>query len=194
VTIADDKAALRTAVRARRRARSDAEHSSAAASLAEHTRAITTPAPALVAAYLSLPTEPGTDEVIAALARDGHAVWVPRIVGDDLVWVGYRPGDAVQSGPMGIREPLGPAVPDDDLAGLDLVLLPGLACDVRGHRLGQGGGYYDRLLARLDPHDDGGPLRVVVLFDDEVLEAVPVDDHDARVDGALTPSGYLPFG
>lgn len=198
MTIADDKAALRAEVRSRRRARSEQDRARAAADLALHARVLVqqsgSPTPSLIAAYLSLPTEPGTDDLIAALTADGHAVWVPRIVDDGLSWVGYRVGDPLRSGPMGIREPTGAAVPDEDLDGLDLVLMPGLACDRQGHRLGQGGGYYDRFLARLTPHHDGGPLRVAVLHEDEVLDAVPSDEHDARVDAALTPSGYVPFG
>ena len=110
------------------------------------------------------------------------------------MWVAYRPHTSLHPGPLGIREPAGPPAAAFELDGLDVLLIPGLAVDGGGRRLGQGGGYYDRMLAGIDPHRDGGPLRVVVLFDDEIVDGVPADDHDAGVDAALTPSGYVPFG
>jgi 5-formyltetrahydrofolate cyclo-ligase len=68
-----------------------------------------------------------------------------------------------------------------------LVLVPGLAADPAGHRLGRGGGYYDRTLDRAAP---GTPL-VVLLYDDELLPAVPTEPHDQPVTAALLPSGGL---
>ena len=73
------------------------------------------------------------------------------------------------------------------------MFVPGLAVDGSGHRLGQGGGYYDRTLASVPSRAGGGPLRVIVLFDDEVRDAVPYEPHDCRVDAALTPSGIVLF-
>ena len=73
------------------------------------------------------------------------------------------------------------------------MFVPGLAVDRFGHRLGQGGGYYDRTLASVRSRADGGPLLVIVLFDDEVLDEVPYEPHDCRVDAALTPSGVVRF-
>ena len=73
------------------------------------------------------------------------------------------------------------------------MFVPGLAVDRSGHRLGQGGGYYDRTLASVPSHADGGPLLVIVLFDDEVRDEVPYEPHDCRVDAALTPGGVVRF-
>lgn len=181
------KADLRARVRAARRARSEGARRQAADTLARHGLTLLSPTPMAVATYLSLPTEPGTDPLNAALLAAGHQVRAPRIRGDHLEWVKLATDSELHDGPMGIREPVGPALPASALADVSVVFLPGLAADRSGHRLGQGGGFYDRALAQAPAHADGGPLRVVVLFDDEVLDDVPTEPHDCRVDVALTP-------
>lgn len=118
---------------------------------------------------------------------------MPRIDGRDLQWVALQPDTVLDSGPLGIREPRGPALDRNDLGTLDVMFVPGLAVDRAGRRLGQGGGYYDRVLSSVPPHADGGPLLVIVLYDDEVLAEVPHETHDCRVDGALTPAGFIHF-
>ena len=123
---------------------------------------------ARVSAYLSLPTEPGTDPLVERLLAEGHAVVVPRIDGRRLDWVALGPGAELRRGPLGIREPVGDALPADALTGLDVLFLPGLAVDRTGIRLGQGGGYYDGALSSVPRRADGGPLRAICLFDDEL--------------------------
>ena len=147
--------------------------------------------PAGVTAYLSLPTEPPTDDLIAVACAAGHSVRVPRIDGRGLRWLPWAPGDATADGPMGIREPLGVGDGPSVLPTMAVLFLPGLAVDRAGHRLGQGGGFYDRALADVPLHSEGGPLRVIVLFDDELLDSVPHEGHDCRVDVALTPTGAI---
>lgn len=66
-----------------------------------------------------------------------------------------------------------------------VVLLPALAVSMTGDRLGQGGGYYDTLLQDLSPASEGGPLRVAVVFENEILRQVPTELHDASVDLVL---------
>jgi len=78
-------------------------------------------------------------------------------------------------------------------SGCAVVLVPALAIDRAGFRLGQGGGYYDRLLADVPRHADGGPLLVAVVHDDELLDALPHEPHDRPVDAVLTPTAYLPL-
>lgn len=192
------KDAFRSRIRAARRARTAQERDRAADAIAEHAghllRSLSGDMPLLVASYLSLPTEPGTDPLIARAHADHDAVWVPRVEGEDLAWVAYRPGTPVHTGAFGTREPQGPAVRPGDLVGMDVMFVPALAVDEMGRRLGQGGGYFDRMLAAFPRHVDGGPLIVAVLFDEEVLPEVPVEDHDCCVDVALTPSGLLDLG
>ena len=185
------KAEVRARIRATRRALTDEARGAAAAALAEQVTTLLPDRPGILAAYLSLPTEPGTTPLLARVREAGHRVVVPRIAGDQLAWV-RLPDDAVlATGPMGISEPVGDALSDGALATVDVILLPGLAVDRTGVRLGQGGGYYDRALAAVPAHADGGPLRVVVLFDDEVVQQLPAEPHDCRVDAVLTPSGVV---
>lgn len=192
------KTDLRRRLRARRSERTEAERTSAAAALAEEggslLRGLADGLPLLIAAYLSLPTEPGTDPLIAQAQADHDAIWVPKINGDELDWVALRGSTPLSEGPFGIREPVGTPVRSDDLVGLDVMFVPALAVDEQGHRLGQGGGYYDRLLQSFPRNSRGGPLLVAVVFDDEVLGEVPVEEFDRPVDVALTPSGILDLG
>jgi len=193
------KSELRAEIRTRRAARTAEQRQQDAHAIAEQAgyllRGLSDGMPLLVATYLSLPDEPGTDALVAQAHRDHDALWVPRISADDeLEWVTYRPSTPVQRGRFGVREPLGHAVRPADLLGLDVMFVPGLAVDTAGHRLGQGGGYYDRMLASFPRNVDGGPLLVIVLNDDEVLDEVPVDEWDCTVDVALTPSGIIDLG
>jgi 5-formyltetrahydrofolate cyclo-ligase len=188
---------MRAAIRAARAARGADDRAAAAGAIAVQAMPLldTLPgtSPRDLSAYLSLPTEPGTDALLAAALAAGHRVRVPRITGPDLQWVALHPDADLVAGPLGIREPVGPALDPDELAGLDLMLVPGLAVDRSGRRLGQGGGYYDRVLASVPSHAEGGPMLVAVLFDDEVLDEVPYEAHDCTVDGAVTPGGITLF-
>lgn len=184
-----DKATVRARVRGARRARSAEDRGRAAEALAGHVRRLLPATPVDVTAYRSLPTEPGTAPLLAVLAEVGHAVWLPRIADADLTWVRVDTTTRFHPGPMGIEEPDGPGLPEFPAVGV--ALLPGLAADRDGWRLGQGGGFYDRALATVPTHAHGGPLRVLLLHDDEVLEAVPHDSHDCRVNVIVTPSGVL---
>ena len=193
VPIAASKAAVRTRIRATRSAHSLEQRLAAAEALAAHAETLLPSGPASITCYLSLPVEPGTDQLIAMAQATGHRVVVPRIDGTQLDGVDLRPDSCLQSGPMGIREPVGDAINPDDLDTFAVLFVPATAVDHHGHRLGQGGGYYDRTLAHLRPHADGGPLIVAVVFDDELIDGVPVEPHDCRVDAALTPSGIIRF-
>ncbi len=151
----------------------------------------------VVAAHVSLRGEPGTGLLRQELRRLGHEVLLPVLRTDlDLDWVrddGSRPRDPLR--PEG--ELLGPG----SVAGCDLVLVPALAVDATGTRLGQGGGSYDRALARLGDGDPArravaGPLVLALVHDEELLPARSLrrEPHDVGVDGALTPSGLHLLG
>ena len=191
-TAGQTKAQRRAHVRTARAARGLRERDLAAAALARHAQGLLPPEPSAVAAYLSTPTEPGTAPLLAALLAAGHRVLVPRVSGERLVWVGWETRAEVRRGPFGIDEPVGPLVPDA-LAGAAVVFLPALSVDRAGRRLGQGGGFYDRALAEVAAHAEGGPLRVACVFADEVVDTVPHEPHDIRVDLALTPAGVVPL-
>ncbi len=193
MTIAESKAQLRAAIRAARAARSLEARTADAHAIAVHALSMLPSQHSSVSAYLSLPTEPGTDPLVAAAHAAGHAIRVPRITGRDLQWIALLPDAVMVPGPLGIREPEGDALDPRGLGELDVMFLPGLAVDGSGRRLGQGGGYYDRALASLPSHAEGGPLLAVVLFDEEVLDEVPYESHDRGVDAAVTPDGIIRF-
>lgn len=181
------KARLRDAVLAGRRARGSGEIDEAGAALAAHVAAEPLFARArTVAAYLSMPTEPPTGPLIQALLSGGRDVLVPVVMeAHRMDWVAMTTDAAAITSELGIPEPEGPRLGADALARCDVVLVPALATDHAGHRLGRGAGYYDRALA-----DVTSPV-VAVVFTDELLPEVPVEDHDVAVDAVLTPSGLF---
>jgi 5-formyltetrahydrofolate cyclo-ligase len=143
---------------------------------------------ATVAAYVSVGSEPGTGLLLDALVAAGRRVLVPVVLPDlDLDWTVYTGRDDLAPAVRGLLEPTGPRLGVDAVGSADVVLVPGLAVSGTGDRLGQGGGCYDRALARVPA---GTPV-AVVLYDDEVGLAVPTDPHDVPVGFALTSSGVV---
>lgn len=192
------KGSLRSRIRGARRLRPASERAVAAVRMAGHMSDLPLPARldgCVVTCFMSLPSEPDTTPLIESLLARGASILVPRVDGRHLDWVHLTPGSAMASGPFGIREPVGEPVGRDGapLARCIAMFLPALAIDVRGYRLGQGGGFYDRALADLPAHRDGGPIRIAIVYANEVLARVPIDEHDCRVDVALTEAGLLTF-
>ena len=145
---------------------------------------------ATVAAYVSVGREPGTGALLDALTRAGKRVVLPLLQPDnDLDWSTYTgPDDLVPAG-RGLLEPVAPALGRDAIATADAVVVPGLAVDRTGLRLGRGGGSYDRALGRVPV----GTFTCVVLNDDEVLDVVPAAPHDRRVTAVVTERRLLRF-
>ncbi|HTW21941.1 MAG TPA: 5-formyltetrahydrofolate cyclo-ligase [Mycobacteriales bacterium] len=138
-----------------------------------------------VAAYLSFGSEPPTGPSIEGWLDDGVRVLLPVIDGADLDWAVCTALDEVEPGPLGISEPSGRRLGASAVQQADLVVVPALAVDRSGRRLGRGRGYYDRALREVS-----APVAAVV-FDDEVLDELPDHPHDRRVDLALRPSGVI---
>lgn len=146
-----------------------------------------------VAAYVSVGREPGTRALLDALHARGVRVLLPVLLPDnDLDWAAYERGDSLVPAARGLLEPDGPRLGPDAVLDADVVLLPGLAVDGRGMRLGRGGGSYDRVLARLAAAG-AHPALVVLLYDNEVVAQVPVEPHDHPVDAVVTPAGARRF-
>ncbi len=183
------KAELRRALRERRAARSDEERARLGDALAGYAAAL---GPGPIAAFVGVRTEPHTLPLLAALHARGVRVLLPVLRDDlDLEWADYDgdPGRLL-AGARGVLHPPGPSLGLDGIAAAKLVLAPALAVDGSGHRLGQGGGSYDRALTRTT-----APVLAVV-FDDELIASVPVEPHDRPVHGdagrASTPCGRRP--
>ncbi|MFE7710044.1 5-formyltetrahydrofolate cyclo-ligase [Streptomyces sp. NPDC057486] len=146
-----------------------------------------------VAAYVSVGSEPGTRALLDALRARGVRVLLPVLLPDnDLDWAPYEGADRLLPAGRGLLEPDGPRLGPDAVLDADAVLLPGLAVDGRGMRLGRGGGSYDRVLARLAAAG-AHPSLIVLLYDNEVVATVPVEPHDHPVDAVVTPAGTRRF-
>jgi 5-formyltetrahydrofolate cyclo-ligase len=139
---------------------------------------------AVIAAYLSVGTEPPTRALVDGLAAGGTRVLLPVVTGDELRWTPYDGLERTVTGPLGLVEPVGESAGDEALLTAQLVIVPALAVDRRGNRIGRGRGYYDRALPAVTV-----PV-IAVVFDAELLDDVPAERHDRPVDGVLQPSGF----
>ena len=147
----------------------------------------------LVCAHLPVGVEPWSVSGVEALRAAGHDVLVPVVNerAGPLDWARFDGPDRLAAGPFGLWEPSGPRLGPHIVRKARLVLLPALAADRRGVRLGQGGGFYDRTL----PLVGAGVALVVVLDDGELVDELPAEAHDRRVTAALLPeSGVTMLG
>jgi 5-formyltetrahydrofolate cyclo-ligase len=140
--------------------------------------------PSLIAAYVPLGPEPGGTDLPARLPAP---LLLPVLLPDnDLDWVRYDGPDSLRPGPRGLWEPAGPRLGRDAIAEATLLIVPALAVDRTGLRMGRGGGSYDRALARA-----GRAFSVALLHDGELLAEVPAEPHDRRVHAVITPAEGL---
>jgi 5-formyltetrahydrofolate cyclo-ligase len=186
------KRETRVALLARRRALSAPQRAAAARRVqAELTALVRRLRPTRMTGYVPVGSEPGgpdLPDVLRAALPAGADLLLPVLRDDlDLDWAPYAgPGTLVAAG-RGMREPDGPRLGRAAVAGATLVVVPALAVDRRGLRLGRGGGSYDRALARVP----ATILTVALLHDGELLAALPAQPHDRPVRAALTPSDGL---
>lgn len=126
--------------------------------------------------YHALPDEVSLSSLIEKSLQLGKKVLLPVVVGDDLVLRVYSGPDSLQLGAYGIFEPVGEDFPATRYGEITLALVPGMAFDGAGNRLGRGKGYYDRLLPRL-----ANAWRIGVCFPFQKVDAVPSESHDMRM-------------
>ncbi len=180
------KAALRTSVNEARRSRSEQERDAASRLIRDHV--LSWPQAEMagtVAAYYSMATEPGTHRLVFGLWKRGAYVILPRLRADgDLEWASYEGPDSLVPGPRGVPEPSEPSRGVDAISRAALVLVPALAVDRHGRRLGRGGGSYDRALARAG---ERVPV-IALLYDGELIDEVPAEPHDQPVSAVALPS------
>lgn len=181
-TASEIKKALRQEMLARRRALSADETLRMARKLAAEVLALPCyRAARRILAYLALPGEADLDEVLRAALREGKEVYVPVCLPERAMVAGrLLDMEHFVPGPYGLRD-LPPGYETAEPEAMDLVLVPAVACDEAGHRLGHGAGYYDRYLPRVAEE-----RRVAVLWDFQIVERVPSDEFDQRMGGFVT--------
>jgi 5-formyltetrahydrofolate cyclo-ligase len=148
-------------------------------------------APAVVTGYVPVGTEPGgagLPEALAGALPHGGRLLLPVLLPDlDLDWAAWTPGVPLVAAGRGLREPAGPRLGPAAVATATVVLVPALAVDRHGRRLGRGGGSYDRALARVSPR----ALAIALLHDGELVAALPAESHDRPVSAVITPATGL---
>lgn len=142
-----------------------------------------------VALYAALPDEVPLDAVAEAVLAGGRVLALPRMQGDRLCFARVEQWRTLARGRFGICEAPA-AAPEVAFARGDLVLLPGVAFDAQGGRLGRGGGHYDRAIAALE----SAPSLTGVGFAFQLVASVPMDAHDRRVDAFVCERGVTPCG
>ncbi|MEV6906424.1 5-formyltetrahydrofolate cyclo-ligase [Amycolatopsis sp. NPDC051071] len=177
------KAEWRTRITAERRLLVSDERVREAASLAASAALLPGD---VVCAYVPFGAEPGSPRLLDQLLEQGKRVLLP-IVPDEpgpLDWAAYEGPSTLGPGRLrGLLEPTGRRLGADTLGTADLVLIPALAVDDEGVRLGRGAGYYDRSLGFAAP----GAALIAVVRDTELVRALPAEPHDVRMTGVLTP-------
>jgi 5-formyltetrahydrofolate cyclo-ligase len=181
------KIALRSHLITARRALTPRDRSALAAQLQDQILAfVRREHPSVIAAYLPVGSEPGGPDLPTVLAAHARLLLPVLLPDNDLDWAVFT--GSVTAGPRGLREPTGPRLGVGALASADLVLVPALAVDRSGNRMGRGGGSYDRALARLS---GTRPRVLALLHEGELVDTVPAEPHDRPVHGVITPRGGL---
>ena len=185
------KAALREQLLTARGRVSDAVRAAEARMLGEQLDALAggqVPSGGTICAYVPVKTEPGSIEMLDLLLRRSVRVLLPVALtsAEDvplpLRWGEYRP-DTLTRGRWGMLEPAEPWLPSSALAEAGLVLVPALAVDRTGVRLGRGRGFYDRSLPNRDPR----AWLIAMVRDEELVDELPADPHDVPMTHAITP-------
>jgi 5-formyltetrahydrofolate cyclo-ligase len=177
-----EKSALRAVAREKRLS---LKHPDFAQSLSRHAEDLKLAPNTVVGGYHALPDEADPALLLERLVELGCHVAYPRVVGKGAALEFHRvpDGEVLAPGAFGIHEPL-------DIwprATPDILLVPLLAFDPHGHRLGYGGGFYDRTLALLNVPAIG------IAYAGQQVPALPAEDHDMRLDAVLTENGLTRF-
>jgi 5-formyltetrahydrofolate cyclo-ligase len=185
-----EKRALRAELRERRRTRPAHVVDSANLGFTEHLTSLAIELGArTIACYLSTAFEPNTRAFLNWALADGRRVLLPIARQDGLLDWAEGDGETETEGLYGLPEPVGGILGPIAINDADLIVIPASAVDQRGTRMGWGRGYFDRTLGSME----NCPPVFAVVFDDEILDEVPREVHDAPVDGAVTPTRIIRF-
>jgi 5-formyltetrahydrofolate cyclo-ligase len=137
-----------------------------------------------IMAFFGFDDEPATDQLHEAVWEAGGDLLLPRVEGSTVVAVPHPPDGPLETAVLGVPEPTGRPV---DPTTIDTVIVPALAFDRRGHRLGYGAGFYDRFLPELAP----GCLVLGVCLAPLLVDRLPIDDHDVTVPTVVTDEAVV---
>ncbi len=185
----EGKKALRRAMLDRQRALTETERVALTASLTQALLQFPAyPKAQKIMAYLSLPGEADLDDFIRAAMAEGKEIYVPVCLPDFQMEAGRLSDMAhFMKGPHGLRD-LPPGYETARPEDLDWVLVPAVAVDGAGHRLGRGAGYYDRFLSRVSQEK-----RVAVVWDFQLTERIPAEAHDLSMGAVITEKRSIVF-
>jgi 5-formyltetrahydrofolate cyclo-ligase len=192
--VGHQKRALRAELRERRRTITATERAASSSALTRNLQELaSTPGVSYIAAYLSTPNEPNTRDFLAWAAGRGIRVLLPISRQDGLLdWAPYNPSDQVDDEG---RDDFGMPTPTSELLSpmaindVDLIFVPAASVDRGGMRMGWGRGYFDKTLGSMERC----PPVYAVIFDHELVDSVPSEVHDQKVNGVVTPSSVVTF-
>lgn len=146
--------------------------------------------------FVSFQSEVDTQEIIKQAIKTGREVYIPRVEAHGLEFYRITGLEGLLPSKFGVLEPQQLEADRFDLDKavgnradiINLMLLPGLAFDIEGNRIGYGAGYYDRYLAS---HNPSGFHKIAVAYDFQVLEHIPAEPFDIKADVIITPTRYI---
>jgi len=184
------KRALRVELRERRRQLADREREASTAELSAHLQNLARRLGVRsIAAYLPTSDAPNIRPFVTWALENGIRVLVPVSRNDGLLDWAVADGEEETAGLYGLPEPVGELLGPIAINDVDLIVVPAAAVDRSGMRMGWGRGYFDRTLGSMERC----PPVYAVIFDTELLDSLPSEVHDKRVDGAVTPSAIVTF-
>lgn len=171
-----DKKELRRIIREKKRAMTEEQITAASRRLGERFRAHPLYQSArTIYGYLPYNQEVRTEPMLLQALRDGKRVAVPKVIGDEMIFIYIDDFSCIEAGYCGIPEP--PADGPEAKDPTALVLMPGIAFDRQGHRIGYGGGFYDRFLAGQPEHPT-----LALCYGFQMVDQLPVEEFDIPVD------------
>jgi len=184
-----EKRALRADLRERRTLLSEAQRESAALAIGQQLDALIDSLGARsISCFLSTTTEPGTRDFVTRAVQRGIRVLLPISRADGLLdWAVATDDDEIAEGLFGLPEPTGEVLGPIAVNDVDLMIIPAAAVDRSGMRMGWGRGYFDKTIGSMEKC----PPVYAVIYDSEILDALPREVHDQPVTGVVTPSQTL---
>ncbi len=188
--VSHEKRALRAELRERRRITTSRDREAADDAITQNLITLASDLHCRsVAAYLSTPDEPATREFLEWACDSGIRVLLPVSRADGLLdWAPYD-GEEEQLDDLGLPAPTSELLGPIAINGVDLIIVPAASVDRTGMRMGWGRGYFDRTLGSME----ACPPVYAVIFDHELVDSLPSERHDQRVNGVVTPSGIVAF-